>query len=89
MSTLDYALDVTEQQRPDKSWNFPSPCPEHLQGDEARLGYLKAGFTEKCNKCGKKAVWKASVLCDALFTETYCDKHLPEALRRMLPKWMA
>ena len=81
--SLDLALET--ELRPDKSFNFPSPCPHHPEGDEARLDYLAKGWTaDKCAHCGKRAVWKTSFLCDALFVEYWCDRHLPATLRRLL-----
>jgi hypothetical protein len=89
--SLDYALRADPQ--PDIVARFPSSCPQHLQGDEARLDFRAEGWPDAvCSapyrsghkKC--KPVWRLSILCDVMFTEFYCEKELPKELRgHMLP----
>ena len=83
--SLDYALRADPQ--PDRIARFPQPCPRHPVGDEARLDYRADGWPgARC--LGKHrgrcvCVWRVSFLCDLLFTEHYCEKSLPDDLRRL------
>jgi hypothetical protein len=83
--SLEFALKDGPQ--PERSIYYPGMCPKHDHGDEARLDYFSAGWPDgQCKqhrgKC--KRVWRSSVLCDALFQEVFCEKALPDNLRRIM-----
>jgi len=82
--SLEFALKDGPQ--PDRSYRYPAPCPVHPHGDEARLDYLIKGWPGGCNGTQHKRcvrVWRANILCDAFFQVFYCDKALPDVLRRV------
>jgi hypothetical protein len=84
MGAIEFALRADPQ--PDRSYRYPAPCPLHPHGDEARLDYRAEGWPGKCKmkhnvrRCVR--VWRASILCDALFQVCYCESALPDELRR-------
>lgn len=84
MRMIDYALRADPQ--PELSYLHPAPpCPRHPYGDEARLDFRAAGWPGGECKQHRKClpVWKASILCDALFQEFFCEKSLPAVLRQL------
>jgi len=85
MATIDYALRHGSE--PERIVRFPSPCPTHPDGDEARLDYLSSGWPQLCNGMHKgrcTRVWRLSVLCSGPIVQRFfCEKSLPADLRRI------
>jgi hypothetical protein len=85
MGALDYAL--RDDNRSTASYCFAMECPEHVLGDEARLDFAASGWDADCSnpRCTGKPVWRIAFLCESmpLVTEHYCDRDLPERLRRV------
>lgn len=85
MGVIDYAL---RESQPEKTVRYPSPCPTHPNGDEARLDYRAEGWPELCSRkhrggCIRK--WRVTVLCDGPMMQAfYCDRTLPAELRRLV-----
>ena len=83
--SLEFVLEDGPQ--PERSYCYPAPCPLHPRGDDARLDYRAEGWPGKCkmkhnlHRCLR--VWRASILCDALFQVCYCENALPDELRRV------
>jgi hypothetical protein len=84
-SALDRALEF--EARPETTYRFWQPCPEHEAGDEARLDFSASGWPRsKCAQSHARScepVWRVSILCEKLFQECYCHRALPDHLRRL------
>jgi hypothetical protein len=78
---LDSAL--RSEARPDKTYRFVAPCPDHQHGDEARLDFSASGWPR--SRCAKKhgscePVWRIAILCEKeLLVEYLCDAFLPDS----------
>jgi hypothetical protein len=85
ISAIDRVLEF--EARPETTYRFLAPCPEHRQGDAARLDFSASGWPR--SKCAQshaqscEPVWRVSILCEKLFQECYCDQALPDHLRRL------
>lgn len=85
MSYLDYALRSEPQA--ERTYRFPAGCPQHERGDEARLDFLATGWPgAKCEGRHRGrciVVWRSSILCSVLHTEHFCERALPDQLRKL------